>query len=72
MMGVDLPREVDCMRCGAPTSGLATCELCFEAITELRALAIDHDAPNTAPFRHLPRSLARTEVDRIGSVDAGE
>jgi len=69
---VDFPREVDCMRCGAPTSGRATCELCFEAITELRDLADDDHAPNGAPFRQLPRSLTRRDGDRIASTDAGE
>ena len=69
---MDFPREVDCMRCGAPTSGRATCELCFEAITELRALALDEDDPSAAPFRQLPRSLTRRDGDRIASTDAGE
>jgi hypothetical protein len=72
MMGVEFPREVDCMRCGAPTSGRATCELCFEAITELRDLAHDDDAPNDAPFRQLPRTLTPRDGNRIAPVDAGE
>jgi len=72
MMGVDFPREVDCMRCGAPTSGRATCELCFEAITELRSLAQDHDAPVTIPFEQIPRSLSRWQGNGVGSVNGGE
>jgi hypothetical protein len=71
MMGVDLPRELGCMRCGAPTSGRATCELCFEAITELRALALDYDAPETGPFRPGIRSRTRWP-DRIASGELGE
>jgi hypothetical protein len=71
MMGVEFPREVDCMRCGAPTSGRATCELCFEAITELRSLALDHDAPVTAPFRHIPRSLTGWQGNGIPSANGG-
>ena len=56
---VELRREIECMRCGAPTHGRATCELCFEAITELRSLAKDFDMPKPAPARHAPRPLAR-------------
>jgi hypothetical protein len=70
MIGVDFPREVDCMRCGALTSGRATCELCFEAITELRALALDHDASDTAPFE--PAWQTRRDAGRIAWVEAGE
>jgi hypothetical protein len=72
MMGVDFPREVDCMRCGAPTMGRATCELCFEAITELRALAHDQDAPYMPSYRQSPRSQSRRNAGRNASVDAGE
>jgi len=72
MMGVDFPREVDCMRCGAPTSGRATCELCFEAITELRSLALDHDAGVTTPFRSIPRTLTSWQGNGIAPVDPGK
>jgi hypothetical protein len=47
------------MRCGAPTHGRASCELCFEAISELRALAADFETPKQTPIRHAPRPLAR-------------
>ena len=56
---VELQRDVECMRCGAPTHGLATCELCFEAITELRTLAEDFYTPKPEPVPHAPRPLAR-------------
>jgi hypothetical protein len=56
---VELERDVECMRCGAPTHGRATCELCFEAITELRALTKDFEKPKRTPTRHAPRPLAR-------------
>lgn len=56
---VELERDVECMRCGAPTHGRATCELCFEAITELRALVKDFEKPKRTPTRHAPRPLAR-------------
>jgi hypothetical protein len=56
---VELQRDVECMRCGAPTHGRATCELCFEAITELRSLTEDFHAPKKKPVPHAPRSLAR-------------
>ena len=56
---VELQREVECMRCGAPTHGRATCELCFEAITELRSLAEDFSTPKPQPVPHAPRPLAR-------------
>jgi hypothetical protein len=56
---VGLQRDIECMRCGAPTHGRATCELCFEAISELRDLARDFDSPRPAPIRHATRPLAR-------------
>jgi hypothetical protein len=56
---VELQRDVECMRCGAPTHGRATCELCFEAITELRSLAEDFYVPRPEPVPHAPRPLAR-------------
>jgi hypothetical protein len=72
MIGVDFPRELDCMRCGAPTSGRATCELCFEAITELRALAQDHDDPFHVPVRPSQHVWFHPDTGRIASVDLGE
>jgi hypothetical protein len=56
---VELQRDVECMRCGAPTHGRATCELCFEAITELRSLVEDFSSPKPEPVPHAPRPLAR-------------
>ena len=56
---VELQRDVECMRCGAPTHGRATCELCFEAITELRSLTEDFASPKPEPVPHAPRPLAR-------------
>jgi hypothetical protein len=58
---VEPHREVQCMRCGTPTPGTATCELCFEAIGELRALAADFGVSTLGPVRHLglTRPLAR-------------
>jgi hypothetical protein len=64
---VELQREIECMRCGAPTHGRATCELCFEAITELRSLAQDFDAPKPTPAPHAPRPLARQGSRRTRS-----
>jgi hypothetical protein len=55
----ELQRDVECMRCGAPTHGRATCELCFESITELRSLAEDFWSPKPEPVAHAPRPLAR-------------
>jgi hypothetical protein len=40
---VELRDEIECRGCGAPTNGPAVCGLCFEAIIELRALAVDSD-----------------------------
>lgn len=56
---VELQRDVECMRCGAPTHGRATCEVCFEAITELRSLAEDFWSPHPEPVPHAPKPLAR-------------
>ena len=56
---VELREDIECMRCGAPTHGRATCELCFEAITELRSLAEDFYSPKPAPVAHGRRPLAR-------------
>jgi hypothetical protein len=56
---VELQRDVECMRCGAATHGRATCELCFEAITELRSLAEEFWLPKPEPVAHAPRPLAR-------------
>jgi len=49
---VELHREIQCMRCGEPTPGSATCELCFEAIGELRGLAADFGSSTLGPARH--------------------
>jgi hypothetical protein len=58
---VELHREIQCMRCGEPTPGPATCELCFEAIGELRGLAADFGISTLGPVRHpvVTRPLAR-------------
>lgn len=61
---VELQRDVECMRCGAPTHGRATCELCFESITELRSLAEDFYSPKAEPAPHAPRPLARQGARR--------
>jgi hypothetical protein len=60
----ELQRDIECMRCGAPTHGRATCELCFEAITELRDLVKDFETPKPAPARHAPKPLARQGTRR--------
>jgi hypothetical protein len=58
---VALHREIQCQHCGAPTPGSATCELCFEAIGELRGLAADFGVPTRAPLIHavVGRTLSR-------------
>ena len=40
-MDVTLARPVVCVRCGAETTGAATCVACFQALDELRGLAAD-------------------------------
>ena len=38
---VTLERPIGCLRCGAETSGTATCTACLQALDELRGLASD-------------------------------
>jgi hypothetical protein len=63
---VELRDDIGCTSCGAPTNGPAICGLCFEAITELRALATDHDARKRirSPRAKTPRPLAGSRRHR--------
>jgi hypothetical protein len=56
---VELQDEIECRSCARPTNGSAICRLCFAAVTELRALASDHDAATRpSPARTKARALA--------------
>jgi hypothetical protein len=64
---VEMQDDIECRSCGAPTNGAAICRLCFEAITELRALAVDHDEARTgvrAPRARPARQLAGSRRNR--------
>ena len=61
---VELQDEIGCRSCGRPTNGPAICRLCLEAVNELRALAMDHEAATRPPARTKTRALAGSRRNR--------